>query len=314
MASNEEPGKGAKRSLMRFLRRKEPPVSETEPAVPPAAPRRAGVFQALGRGAAAALAAVDGVLFWLAVPFGIQVRHPVRRYGILLGVFAVLFLLGALLPPALALAALAVGYVGVLAIGRAWVVNEKERIAIVKKLKDADPDQLPDLRWTALESALMLLVLFPLVFMQLQRQFQLYNVHGDAGFRDWLWFTLDKTYLKALPDWSILYGVHISSIEFDSIWGRHLVLLARLTVDYILIQGVLRLLAIHLTIREAVAAVKADPEMAVRVGRRAVPALLAKLNDPDKAVRGAAANALTQLGAHQALQSLLAEAPAAKGG
>ncbi len=133
------------------------------------------------------------------------------------------------------------------------------------------------------------------------------------GFRDWLWFTLDKTYLKALPDWSMLYDIHFRAIDFDKVWGKHLVLLARLTVDYILIQGLLRLLAIRATIREAVAAVKADPEMAVRVGQRAVPALLGKLNDPDKAVRGAAANALTQLGAHQALQSLLA-APPAKGG
>src|SRR5262249_24806994 len=156
-----------------------------------------------------------------------------------------------------------------------------------KKLLHADPDQLPDLRWTALVSALQLLVLFPLAFMQLQRHFHLYAVHGQVNFADWLWFTLDKTYLKALPDWSLLYGVHISSIEFDSIWGRHLVLLARLTVDYILIQGVLRLLAIRAMIHEAVTAVKADPEMAVRLGRRAIAPLVEKLSDPDRAVRGA---------------------------
>jgi HEAT repeat protein len=103
----------------------------------------------------------------------------------------------------------------------------------------------------------------------------------------------------------MLYGVHISSIEFDSTWGRHLVLLSRLTFDFILIQGVLRLLAIRATINEAVAAVKADPEMAVRLGRRAIPALIAKLQDPDKMVRGAAANALMQLGDRRAIQPLI---------
>ena len=68
------------------------------------------------------------------------------------------------------------------------------------------------------------------------------------------------------------------------------------TFDYILIQGVFRLLAIRATIGEAVAAVKADPEIAVRLGKRAVGPLIEKLHDPDKGVRGAAANALMQLG------------------
>jgi HEAT repeat protein len=57
-------------------------------------------------------------------------------------------------------------------------------------------------------------------------------------------------------------------------------------------------------IREAVAAVKADPEMAVRLGQRAVELLIAKLDDPDKAARGAAANALMQLGDERAVEPL----------
>src|SRR5206468_11416310 len=113
--------------------------------------------------------------------------------------------------------------------------------------------------------------------------FDLFKVAGPHTFLDWLWFSLDKTYLKALPDWSVLYGVHISSIDFDQPWGRHLVLLSRLTFDYILIQGVLRLLAIRATIGEAVAAVKADPDLSVRLGRRAIPPLTKRLHDPDKA-------------------------------
>jgi hypothetical protein len=289
------PGASRIRGLFRRLRRRSPrptPVPEEPHTPPPASTSRLLLpFLALARGAYWLLDILDRVLVCFAVPFGVNVRDPWRRYALLLGAFAVIYL--------------GFGYIGVLGIGRAWVLNEKRRTAIVKKLEHTDPDQLPDLRWTALVSVLQLLILFPMLFMQVQRHFHLYAVHGETIFWDWLWFTLDKTYLKALPDWSILYGVHISSIEFDRSWGRHLVLLARLTVDYILIQGMLRLLAIRATINEAVAAVKADPEMAVRLGRRAIGPLVEKLADPDRAVRGAAANALVQLGHDLAVQPLL---------
>jgi hypothetical protein len=254
-------------------------------------------------------AALDRAFSWLAIPFGVRLRDPRGRYALLFGMFAFLYVLGALPLGQVSLLALGFGYLGVLAIGRAWVVNEKERTAIVKKLKDADPDQLPDLRWTAPAAALQLLILFPLLFQQAQWQAQLFKVDGTAHLGDWFWFTVDKTYLKALPDWSILYGIHISSIDFDAPWGRHLVLLSRLTFDYILIQGLLRLLAIRATINEAVAAVKADPDMAVRLGKRAIAPLLAKLQDPDKTVRGAAANALMQLGDSLAIRRIGEAAP-----
>src|SRR5262249_23078034 len=212
------------------------------------------------------------------------IREPLPRYALMLGMFAAIYLVGAFVVHPLALVDLGFGYVGVLAIGRAWVLNEKERTAIAKKLKDGNPDEMPDLRWASLVSALQLLFLFPLLVQQVQWQYLLFNLDAAATFGYWLWFSLDKTYLKALPDWSILYGVHISSIDFDAPWGRHLVMLSRLTFDYILIQGVLRLLAIRATVGEAVAAVKADPEMAVRLGRRAITPLIEKLSDPDKAV------------------------------
>jgi hypothetical protein len=260
------------------------------------------------------LTRLDGAFCWLAVPFGVHVKDPRRRYALMLGLFALLYLVGLLPVPALPLVALGFAYVGVLAISRAWVANEKERTRIVKKLEDTDPDQLPDLRWTALVAALQLFVLFPLLFQQLQWHFHLFRAEEPVPFWDWLWFAVDKTYLKAIPDWSILYGVHISGIEFESPWGRHLVLLSRLTFDFILIQGLLRLLVIHATIREAIAALKADPEMAVRVGRRAIPALVEKLRDPDKAIRGAAANALTQLGQSRLIYQVEGAGQAGKAG
>jgi hypothetical protein len=284
------------------FRRKEDPTALPIPQRPSVRARVLAVLlRAWGLGKLV-FATLDHAFVWLATPFGVRVREPVRRYALLLGLYAVLFILGALPIPILSLSALAIGYVGVLAIGRAWVRNEKERTAIVKRLKDADPDELPDLRGMALVSALLLFILFPLVFQQMEHFFHLYKVQEGETFWNWLWFSLDKTYLKALPDWSILYGVHLSSIDFDSAWGRHLVLLSRLTFDFILIQGVLRLLAIRATIQEAVEVVTLDPQMAVRLGKRAIAPLVAKLQHPDKVVRGSAANALMQLGDDRAIQ------------
>ncbi len=294
----------ALRFLPRRARPAEQPAAPEPPPAPPLTARVLSPFQLVWRSVQRALSALDHAFSCLAVPFGVWVREPGLRYTLLLGTFAVIYVLGTLPVHILPLVALGYGYVGVLAIGRAWVLNEKERTAIAKKLEDGNPDAMPDLRWTALISALQLLILFPLLFMQMQWHYGLYRVQGEAGFADWFWFAIDKTYLKALPDWSILYGVHISSIDFDAPWGRHLVLLSRLTFDYILIQGILRLLAIRATVGEAVAAVKADPEMAVRLGRRAIGPLVEKLHDPDKAVRGAAANALMQLGDTDAIRRI----------
>jgi hypothetical protein len=276
-----------------------PPPSFTSQALAP--------LRALWSAIQAVFAILDPAFSHFAVPFGARIQSPQRRYALMLGVFALIYVVGSLHISYLPLVALVFGYIGVLAIGRAWVLNEKQRTAIVKKLDHTDPDSLPDLRWTALVSALQLLILFPLLYQQVEWHFHLYKVHQSPTFLDWLWFSIDKTYLRSLPDWHMLYGVHISNIEFDAPWGRHLVLLSRLTFDYILIQGVIRLFAIQATIREAVAAVKADPEMAVRLGKRAIGPLTAKLHDPDKGVRGGAANALIQLGARQALQSIVEE-------
>ncbi len=190
-----------------------------------------------------------------------------------------IYAVGFLPIPVLPLVALTVGYIGVLAVGRAWVLNEKERTLIAKKLKDGDPDAMPDLRWTALVSALQLLILWPLIFMQVQRHFGLYTVPEGATFWTWLLFTLDS-YNKAVLGLLQVYGVHFEEVGLDSAWGRHLVTLCRLTFGYLLIQGVFRLIAIRQTVREAVLAVRADPDMAVRLGKRAVKPLIAALQEP----------------------------------
>jgi hypothetical protein len=264
----------------------------------------AAFFRTVGNSLQLALSWLDRGWVWLATPFGVLVTNPLWRYSILIGVFALLCGLGALPVPVLPLVALGLGYVGVLAINRAWVSNEKKRTAIVKKLLHVNPDALPDLRGTALVAALFLFLLFPLLFWQLHRHFGLFTVPKDVTFANWFWFTIDKTYLKALPDWTVLYGLEHTTIGFHSPWGKHVVFLSRLTFDYLLIQGFLRFLAIRVTIREAVNAVKTDPDLAVRLGQRAIGPLSKKLGDPDPKVRGGAANALVQLGHPHAIERL----------
>ena len=61
---------------------------------------------------------LDAWLVYLATPFGVRVKEPGKRYAIMLGIYAAIYLLGALPLPVVPLVALAIGYVGVLAIGR----------------------------------------------------------------------------------------------------------------------------------------------------------------------------------------------------
>ena len=251
------------------------------------------------------LTGLDRLLVNLATPFGVRITEPRKRYGILFGIYAVIYGIGSLPVPVLPLIALTVGYVGVLAVGRAWVLNEKERTLIAKKLKEGNPDEMPDLRWTALVSALQLLILWPLIFMQVQRHFGLFTVPEGANFWTWVLFTLDS-YNKAILGLLQVYGIHFEEVGLDSTWGRHLVTLCRLTFDYLLIQGVFRVLAIRETIRDSVAAVKTDPDMAVRIGRRAVgPLINTLLKDLDADVRKGAIAALGKLKDHLAVEPLI---------
>jgi hypothetical protein len=260
---------------------------------------------------------LDSSLVWLAGGFGVTIVQARRRYATFLAVYVAIHLLGALSIPVVPLLALGAGYVGVLAVGRAWVRNEQRRSAIVKKLCDDDPDQLPDLRGLALLSALQLALLFPLIFWQVQRNFQLYDAPTGVG--PWIWFpfTFDS-FCKALFDWSEIYGVHFTRIGHATEWGRHLVMLKRLTFDFILVQGLIRILSIRTTIRESVEAGGRDPDLAVRLGKRAIPRLLAKLRQPagatDRAARDHAAIALGMLGDARAFEPLLAALGGEKSG
>ena len=76
-------------------------------------------------------------------------------------------------------------------IGRAWVSNEKQRTAIARKLSDANPDELPDLRVSALLSALQLFIIIPLLMRSSHSIFGLYAVDEDATISDWMLLGVD---------------------------------------------------------------------------------------------------------------------------
>jgi len=255
---------------------------------------------------------LDRGLVLFASLFGVQHGNPLTRALWLQGLFLALYLIGLLPVPHLPVAALLAGYLGVLAVGRAWVDNEKWRTRIVKKLDNANPDELPDLRGVALLSALQLLVLAPLLFWQLQRHhpWLFYVPPGHGGFLDWLEFSFDP-YAKVVFDW--LEGdsrlpeevVRSHDIRSASLLGSVLRLLKRLTIDFILVQGIVRLFAINTTIKEGVAALRQDMDMTLRVGRRAVLPLIDLLHGPDAELRTRAAEVLGRLRDARAVPALL---------
>ncbi len=228
------------------------------------------VFSALNRGMVCSASA-----------FGVVVHSSLLG---LLWLFAVygLVLWAALAAPAwLALAALGFGLYGVLAIGRAWAGNEKKRRHIAKKMDNTSVDELPDLRWRALASALMLLWLLPLFFQRVHERFGSFEVKDHDHFLGWFWFILDKTYLGSLPAFLDLYPeMHITSIAAISPEGRILLFGSRLLFYYYVIQTILSVWAIRTNIHDAITAVRTDPEMAVRIGRRALWPLLRRLGMP----------------------------------
>ena len=251
------------------------------------------------------LIGLDRTMVYVATPFGVHIKGSRQRYAVLLGIYAVIFIVGFMPIPVVPLVALTIGYIGVLAVGRAWVLNEKERTLIAKKLKDGNPDKMPDLRWTALVSALQLVVLFPLIFQQVQWHFGLYTVPEGSNFWTWFGFTLDS-YNKAYLNLFEIYGVHFNHVSYDSTWGRHLMTLCRLTFDFTLIQGVFRLLAIRKRFGIRSKQLREIPQIAMLVGRRAVQPLIESLRDRDERVRAKAAEALGMMKDRRAVEPLFA--------
>jgi HEAT repeat protein len=266
----------------------------------------------LWEGTLAILGALDAWLVRFADLFGVRITTPWKRYVTFQTIFLIIYLIGMLPMPVLPMVALGFGYLGVLAVGRAWVKNEKQRQLIARKVIDGNPDDLVDLRLAALVSALQLLVLFPLIFYQAHHHFHLYLgsngeiVPDNASPLIWGGLMIDS-YNKAFLGVLELYDVHPPKIDVEhgSRWGRHLVLLCRLTFNLLLIQGVIRLFTIYETIRDAVTAIVRDPSMALAVGRRTVTPLLERLRNGNVEVRRCAAEVLGKLGDGRAVEPLI---------
>ena len=243
------------------------------------------------------LRTMDELLAGYARLFGVGFVEPMPRTAALISVYGLIYAVARLAPAPLGLLAVLMGYIGVLAIGRAWTQNEKLRTRIAHKLEDLDPDSLPDLRLGALISALQLFALIPLLLELSQRLFNLYEVDAGATMSTWMAFGVDL-FFRSLLDWSEVYDVHVSNVQFDSIWGRHLVMFLLLTIDFILIQGIIRLISVHRTVSQGVAVAGKDPEMAFRLGKRATKPLSAMVADPmlDTTVRNSAIEALGMIG------------------
>ena len=229
------------------------------------------------------LGKVDEMLVRFSRLFGTGIHSAFTQYTVLLFTFGIIHAIAFYLTSLLAWIVLWLGFLGVLGVGRAWVANEKLRTRIARKLSDADPDELPDLRVSALLSSLQLFIIIPLLMKSSHEMFGLYLVPDDVTIFDWMLLGVDLLF-RSILDWSEIYGVKMSAIELDSIGGRHLVMAFLLTIDFILIQGIVRIFSIRRTISEGVAAAVRDPEMAYRLGSRAVPSLLEMLDD--KSVTG----------------------------
>jgi HEAT repeat protein len=221
---------------------------------------------------------VDELLVRFSRLFGTGIKAPLYQLGLLVLSFGIIHAAAFYMTSLLAWIMLWLGFIGVIGVGRAWVSNEKLRTKIARKLSDADPDELPDLRISALLSAIQLFLIIPLLLKSSHEIFDLYRVPEDASLMDWVLLGVDLLF-RSILDWSEIYGVKMSSIELDSLGGRHLVMGFLLTIDFILIQGIIRIFEIRRTISEGVSAAVRDPEMAYRLGRRAVSSLLDMLDD-----------------------------------
>ena len=210
--------------------------------------------------------------------FGTSIQSPIVQHSALLFSFGFIHIVTFYTTSWLGWMLLWIGFLGVIGVGRAWVSNEKQRTAIARKLSDADPDQLPDLRISALLSALQLFIIIPLLLRSSHAIFNLYDVPENATLSDWALLGVDLLF-RSILDWSEIYGVKMSAVELDSMGGRHLIMAFLLTIDFILIQGIVRVFEIRRTISEGVAAAVRDPEMAYRLGSRAVPSLLLMLEE-----------------------------------
>ncbi len=204
--------------------------------------------------------------------FGVGIVNPIPRYTIFVVAYGAIYASAIFAPLVFGFVALWVGYVGVLAIGRAWAQNEGLRTKIAKKLEDRDPDGLPDLRYTAGLAAIQMILIVPMILQISHAIFDLFDTPIETTWETWGLFGIDLLF-RSFLDWSEVYDIHISGVKLSATGGRNLVMFILLSIDFMIIQTVIRIISINRTIQEGVAVAGKDPEMAFRLGRRATPKL-----------------------------------------
>ena len=221
---------------------------------------------------------IDESLAHFAKMFGVGIVNPIPRHALFLTVYGVIYASAIFAPLMIGFVSLWLGYIGVLAIGRAWAQNEGFRTKIAKKLEDHDPDNLPDLRLTAGLAAIQMILIVPMILHISHSIFDLFETPEQTTWKTWALFGLDLLF-RSFLDWSEVYGVHFSGVELSATGGRNLVMFILLSIDFMIIQTVIRIVGINRTIQEGVAVAGKDPEMAFRLGRRATPKLAEMAKD-----------------------------------
>ena len=243
------------------------------------------------------LRAIDRGLIALGHNLGSRIQSDGIRDLVILSGYAGIYLLVLIAPSAIALPLLWLAWFGVIAHSRVWVANETQRRDIARGLSDLDPDSLPDLRRTAFISAIQLLVIIPLLFDRTDRLFGIGGTTGEENIEQWMLFSIDLLF-RSLLDWAEVYEVSLSSVKPTSMWARHMIMLQLLTIDFLLVQAIIRLVETRRMADEGVRGVSKDPEHAVRLGRRATKPLIRALYDVemDDAARSSIAVALGRIG------------------
>ena len=214
-----------------------------------------------------------------------------------LAVCFVLFLLALLLPPLPAIPIVLLNLGLLVAVYAAWIANERRRGRIAKKIEANLLHEMPDLWWLALLVFFLLPVFLLLLIGKMQSAFGVFHVREDRtpSLMDLAWFFVDKTYLRAWPDaldlvFTRIDNLHGGMLNYHEGWagwpGRGLILFAYLTIYAVLLQGLMRWWQVWRDETEGVAGVGLDPDMAVRLGRRAVRPLLYAWKHPEEILDG----------------------------
>ena len=232
----------------------------------------------------------DRALAALAAVFGAGFVAPVARYALFVSVFTAIYAVALVAEPEVAVAALVVGWVGVISVTRALKVAEDRRAAAAAGRAEGEADAVPDLRGLALLAALQVVLLFPLLFERAHAAWLLFDLPGRVGFVAWLIAAFAPV---AQPVAAWLSDDHFP-IDPASPLAWVLVLHANLTVIYLVAQAFVRRAEKRISVREAVQACRCDAELAPRAGVRVVAPLVEMLAT-DRSPRAR----------HQALQALV---------